>query len=69
MIIYSGEEDGAILIFLPGWEDICRLSRLLDDLSLSGRSGRSGRSGWSGWSGRSGRSIYDSSSNPNTTLL
>ena len=57
MIIYSGEEDGAILIFLPGWEDICRLSRLLDDLSLSGRSGRSGRS------------IYDSSSNPNTTLL
>ena len=57
MIIYSGEEDGAILIFLPGWEDICRLSRLLDDLSLSGRSGRSGRS------------IYDSSSNPlNFTL-
>ena len=48
-MIYSGEEEGAILIFLPGWEDICRLSRLLDDLSLSGRS------------------IYDLSSNPNTT--
>ena len=36
-MIYSGEEEGAILIFLPGWEDICRLSRLLGDLSLSGR--------------------------------
>jgi len=34
--IHSGNEAGAILVFLPGWEDICRLENLLGTYCLSG---------------------------------
>jgi HrpA-like RNA helicase len=25
------EGEGAVLVFLPGWEDICRLARILEE--------------------------------------
>jgi len=32
--LHRGDQEGGILVFLPGWEDICRLVRILEDIGL-----------------------------------